>query len=130
MKGESISLSKEIPAWSRSDIPWNSCYLEIQKAIFGLSCTIPKIVRFTSLILSNTFYELDAPALKLIPNILPIGPLHASNHMGAFAGNFWPEDSICLSWLDKQTAGSVVYIAFGSTGKFSQQQIRGTGIWA
>ncbi|XWS60461.1 hypothetical protein CRYUN_Cryun07bG0038300 [Craigia yunnanensis] len=123
VKGESISLSKEIPAWSRSDIPWNSCDLEIQKAIFGLSCTIPKIVRFTNLILSNTFYELDAPALKLIPNILPIGPLHASNHMGAFAGNFWPEDSICLSWLDKQNAGSVVYVAFGSTGKFRQQQI-------
>ncbi|XVF11822.1 hypothetical protein REPUB_Repub08aG0060300 [Reevesia pubescens] len=123
VKGESISLSREIPAWNRSDIPWNSCDLEMQKATFGLSCTIPKIVRFTNLILSNTFYELDEPALKLIPNILTIGPLHASNHMGTFAGNFWPEDSICLSWLDKQTAGSVIYVAFGSTGMFSQQQV-------
>ncbi|EOY22031.1 UDP-Glycosyltransferase superfamily protein, putative [Theobroma cacao] len=123
VKGESISLSKEIPAWSRSDIPWSSSDPEMQKAIFGLSCTLPKIVGFTNLILSNTFYELDASALKLVPNILPIGPLHARNYMGTFAGNFWPEDSICISWLDQQTAGSVIYVAFGSTGKFSPQQV-------
>ncbi|XP_022736355.1 UDP-glycosyltransferase 83A1-like isoform X2 [Durio zibethinus] len=123
VKGEAISLSNEIPAWSRSDIPWNSYDLEMQKAIFGLCYSFPKIVRFTNVILSNTFYELDPPALKLIPNILPIGPLYASNHTGAFAGNFWPEDSVCLSWLDKQPAGSVVYVAFGSTGRFSQQQV-------
>ncbi|XVF08959.1 hypothetical protein REPUB_Repub07fG0049400 [Reevesia pubescens] len=122
-KGESILLSKEIPAWSRSAIPWNSSDLKMQKAIFQLSCTISKMLRYTKLILSNTFYELEASALKLIPNILPIGPFHVRNDMGTFAGNFWAEDSICLSWLDKQTAGSVIYVAFGSTGKFSQQEV-------
>ncbi|KAL4633506.1 hypothetical protein ACB092_04G127400 [Castanea dentata] len=37
-------------------------------------------------------------------------------------GSFWPQDSTCLSWLDKQPMGSVIYVAFGSLATFSQQQ--------
>ena len=33
---------------------------------------------------------------------LPIGLLLLSNHLWKAVGNFWPEDSTCLSWLDKQ----------------------------
>ncbi|XP_022737333.1 UDP-glycosyltransferase 83A1-like [Durio zibethinus] len=83
---ETFLLSKNMPAWSSSDIAWNS------------------------------------PTLKLIPNILPVAPLLASNRSGAFAGNCWPEDSTCLKWLDKQTADYVIYVAFGGTTILSVQQ--------
>ncbi|XWS60464.1 hypothetical protein CRYUN_Cryun07bG0038600 [Craigia yunnanensis] len=51
------------------------------------------------------------------------GPLLANNHSGSFAGSFWPEDSTCLSWLDKQTASSVIYVAFGSIAILNTQQL-------
>uniref|UniRef100_A0A5B7C3P4 Putative UDP-glycosyltransferase 83A1 n=1 Tax=Davidia involucrata TaxID=16924 RepID=A0A5B7C3P4_DAVIN len=57
----------------------------------------------------------------MIPNILPIGPLLASTDHPRH-GSFWLEDSTCLSWLDKQPACSVIYVAFGSTAIFSQHQ--------
>ncbi|XVF08996.1 hypothetical protein REPUB_Repub07fG0052100 [Reevesia pubescens] len=124
IKGESISLSNEIPAWKKSDIPWNiSGDPVLGKTIFRLISSGPENVKFTNLILSNSFDELAPSAFKLIPNVLPIGPLLASNHLGSFAGSFWPEDSTCLSWLDKQTAGSVIYVAFGSIAMLSSQQL-------
>ncbi|XVF51780.1 hypothetical protein PTKIN_Ptkin04bG0212100 [Pterospermum kingtungense] len=123
LKGESISLSNEIPAWRKSDIPWNGTDLIRGRAIFKYFCNITQIVKFTNLILSNSFEELAPSALKLIPNILPIGPLLASNHFDGFAGSFWPEDLTCLSWLNKQTAGSVIYVAFGSIAILSPQQL-------
>ena len=42
--------------------------------------------------------------------------------LGSHAGSFWPQDSTCLSWLDQQPMGSVIYVAFGSTATLSQQQ--------
>ncbi|XVF50008.1 hypothetical protein PTKIN_Ptkin04bG0061000 [Pterospermum kingtungense] len=123
LKGESISLSNEIPTWRKSDMPWNSTDLISGKAIFRLVCNTAQNVKFTNLILSNSFEELAPSALKLIPNVLPIGPLLASNHSGSFAWSFWPEDSTCLSWLDKQTAGSVIYVAFGSLAILRPQQL-------
>nr|POE91185.1 udp-glycosyltransferase 83a1 [Quercus suber] len=73
-------------------------------------------------LLCNSFYELDSPACDLIPGIIPVAPLLLGNQSGSHAGSFWPQDSICLSWLDEQPMGSVIYVAFGSTATFSQQQ--------
>ncbi|RVW85636.1 UDP-glycosyltransferase 85A8 [Vitis vinifera] len=65
----------------------------------------------------------DIPAFS--SNRLPWScpsPLLASNHLGHYTGNLWPEDSTCISWLDKQPAGSVIYVAFGSLAILSQNQ--------
>ncbi|KAJ4971493.1 hypothetical protein NE237_004592 [Protea cynaroides] len=77
-------------------------------------------------IISNTFDALEARAIKAIakgdctPSVVPpmvfyIGPLIAE-----------PRDKSvgldCLSWLDGQPSRSVVFLCFGSWGKFSLKQ--------
>ncbi|XVF11823.1 hypothetical protein REPUB_Repub08aG0060400 [Reevesia pubescens] len=123
IKDEPIRLSEDIPAWSSSEFTWRCCDPVMQKLLFVYVSTALKTFKFADQILCNSFYELDSSVMKLIPKILPIGPFSASNHFGAFAGNFWPEDSTCLSWLDKQIAGSVIYVALGSTTILSSQQV-------
>ncbi|XP_022738118.1 UDP-glycosyltransferase 83A1-like [Durio zibethinus] len=123
MNDEPILLSEDIPAWSSSDIGWKSSDPVKQKAIFEFYTIVPDYAKFYDWVLCNSVYELDSSVLKLIPNVLPIGPLLASSHLGVFAGNTWPEDSTCLDWLDKQTAGSVIYVAFGSSTIICAQQV-------
>ncbi|XVF08956.1 hypothetical protein REPUB_Repub07fG0049100 [Reevesia pubescens] len=123
MKNEPISLSEDVLSWSSSDIGWKSSDPVMQKAIIGFFSIVPEYARFYDWILCNSVYELDSSVLKLIPKVLPIGPLLVSNRLGVFAGNTWPEDSTCLEWLDKQTAGSVIYVAFGSSTMISAQQV-------
>ena len=79
-------------------------------------------VKLCNWLLCNSFYELDSSACDLIAGIIPVGPLLLGNQLGSHAGSFWPQDSTCLSWLDKQHVGSVIYVAFGSTTIFSKQQ--------
>ncbi|MED6216558.1 hypothetical protein PIB30_008544 [Stylosanthes scabra] len=59
--------------------------------------------------------------LILSHKIIPIGPLLATN---SIAGNFWPEDSTCLNWLDQQETNSVIYVAFGSFTVFDHTQLQ------
>lgn len=118
-----ISLSDEIPAWKRNEYTWSfPAEPSGQKILLGIICAIIQAVKISNWIINNSVYELDSPACDLIPNILPIGPLLASNHSGDLDGSFWSEDSNCLSWLDEQAIRSVVYVAFGSVAVLSQQQ--------
>ncbi|EOY22025.1 PREDICTED: UDP-glycosyltransferase 83A1 [Theobroma cacao] len=123
IKDEPITLSEDIPAWNSSELSWSCCDPVLQKLLFAYICTALRTCKFADQILCNTFYELDSSAMKLIPKIIPIGPFIACNNFEAFSGNFWPEDSTCLSWLDKQTPGSVIYVALGSTTILSPQQV-------
>ncbi|XVE56840.1 hypothetical protein DITRI_Ditri04bG0043000 [Diplodiscus trichospermus] len=123
IKDESITLSEDIPAWSSSEFTWSCCDPVMQKLLFVYVSKTLEPLNFVDQILCNTFYELDTPIMKLVPKIITIGPFVVSNHFEAFAGNFFPEDTTCLSWLDKQTAGSVIYGAMGSTAILSPQQV-------
>nr|POE91191.1 udp-glycosyltransferase 83a1 [Quercus suber] len=73
-------------------------------------------------LLCNSFHELDSAVCDLIPGIIPVGPLLLGNQLSNYVGSFWPQNSTCLSWLDKQPVGSVIYVAFGSIATFSQKQ--------
>ncbi|KAF8389725.1 hypothetical protein HHK36_024244 [Tetracentron sinense] len=88
----------------------------------SLSLTNNHAVKVSNWVLCNSFYELDPLLHDLIPNLLPIGPLLSSNRLEQPSGSFWPEDSTCLSWLNKQPARSVIYVAFGSIAIFNQHQ--------
>ncbi|KAJ9679583.1 hypothetical protein PVL29_021491 [Vitis rotundifolia] len=80
-------------------------------------------------IIVNTFEVLEARALKAIsdglcvpqsptPPIFCIGPLIAADDR---LGGDMPE---CLTWLDSQPKGSVLFLCFGSLGVFSAEQLK------
>ncbi|XP_044467821.1 UDP-glycosyltransferase 83A1-like [Mangifera indica] len=114
-----IELGANMPAITNAELVWNVGDLITQRNVFRL------IVRGTDstqmaadYLICNTTYDLEPEAFNLVPKILPIGPLLASNRQGNSAGYFWPEDSTCLTWLDQQQPRSVIYVAFGSLTVF------------
>ncbi|KAG9441568.1 hypothetical protein H6P81_017422 [Aristolochia fimbriata] len=78
-------------------------------------------------ILVNTFEALEPRAMRALsegacipdgptPRIFPIGPVIAADNRGGE----WEY----LSWLDSQSAKSVVFLCFGSLGLFSAEQLK------
>ncbi|XP_058068814.1 UDP-glycosyltransferase 83A1-like [Magnolia sinica] len=122
-KHQMIKLSPTMPEFSTNHLVW-ICVgdRDTQKSIFRYLFECSRAVKFADWFLCNSFYEIEQSAFDLYPNILPIGPLLAGRRLGRLEGNFWPEDSTCLSWLDEQPACSVVYIAFGSFTIFDRRQ--------
>lgn len=115
MTEEPISLAKDLPAWTTSDVGDDP---EIQKLVFEFCYFVSKYAKFHDWIICNSNYQLEPAALPLIPNILPVGPLLSTT----FVGNLRPEDSTCLEWLENQPPSSVIYVAFGSTTMLNSQQ--------
>ncbi|KAL5540291.1 hypothetical protein UlMin_042774 [Ulmus minor] len=84
-------------------------------------------------IIVNTFELLEERALKAIsdrlctpenyttPAIFAVGPVISTKNGDGDANQ---EKHECLSWLDKQPRGSVVFLCFGSMGVFSVKQLK------
>jgi hydroquinone glucosyltransferase len=75
-------------------------------------------------IMVNSFKELEGGAIGALqeekpgkPPVYPVGPLIQMNSGGGDDG------SGCLSWLDCQPPGSVLFISFGSGGTLSCDQL-------
>ncbi|KAK1363467.1 UDP-glucuronosyl and UDP-glucosyl transferase [Heracleum sosnowskyi] len=123
IKKELIRLSKEVLVLDSSELMWSiPGNPTAQKFLFDISLDIKQASENASIILCNTFDELDSSSCSLIPNILPIGPLPAIKNLNPSIGTFSSQDSTCLDWLDKQPSNSVIYIAFGSTTVLNQKQ--------
>ncbi|XP_019199909.1 PREDICTED: UDP-glycosyltransferase 83A1-like [Ipomoea nil] len=122
LKNEKIQLLPDFPAISPTEYPWYHPHNhDTQKAIFQSITTIVQTIATSDhYIITNWFPDLAPSASNLIPNLLPVGPLLSH---GQSSGSFCPEDSSCLSWLDNQAPGSVTYVAFGSTTRFTQDQV-------
>ncbi|KAG6778966.1 hypothetical protein POTOM_015329 [Populus tomentosa] len=86
-------------------------------------------------IVVNTFASLEARAVKTLseglcvpnkrtPPIYCIGPLIATEGPKEDAGSRNGTTLECLTWLDSQPVGSVVFLCFGSSGLFSKEQLR------
>ncbi|XP_057492323.1 UDP-glycosyltransferase 83A1-like [Actinidia eriantha] len=125
VKNQVIQLSPTMPLMSTENFPW-TCFgdLTTQKIILNLNFRNNKAIEAAHWMISNSSYELEPAAFDLFPNVLPIGPLLASNRLGKSAGYFWLEDSTCLQWLDQQPAHSVIYVAFGSFTVFDRNQFQ------
>ncbi|KAM6586758.1 hypothetical protein CsatA_009363 [Cannabis sativa] len=55
---------------------------------------------------------------KSIPPVFPVGPVIKTN-----MGSKLEDESGCLSWLNGQPSESVVFLCFGSLGRFSATQL-------
>ncbi|KAH6812398.1 hypothetical protein C2S51_026160 [Perilla frutescens var. frutescens] len=121
-KGDLIRLSDDIPAWIKDELPW--CIpndLKSQKIVFECMKSYQDANK-AKWVLWNSCYELEPSACDLLPNFLPIGPLHLREKSCSDSSNFYPEDTSCLSWLDDKPDGSVIYVSFGSSSIFYENQ--------
>ncbi|KAL8117205.1 UDP-glycosyltransferase 83A1-like [Apium graveolens] len=125
MKNQIIQLSPTMPAMDTKTFAW-VCFGDsaTNKIMFEICMNCNTYVKLAKWILCNSSYELEPGVFTSFPEMLPIGPLSASNKLGDKPGNFWPEDSACLSWLDQQPDCSVIYVAYGSFTVFDQTQFQ------
>ncbi|KAM1358184.1 hypothetical protein ACFX1Q_045174 [Malus domestica] len=121
-KKQVIKLSPEMPGMNTSNFVW-ACLgsKALQKNVFQLMVRNNQSTKLADWLLCNSTYDLEPAAFSMAPQILPIGPLLASNQLESSAGNILPDDS-CLNWLDQQSPQSVIYVAFGSVAVFDRKQ--------
>ncbi|CAM0913410.1 unnamed protein product [Alopecurus aequalis] len=93
---------------------------EVQQAAFQLVCRNNQASSLAEIIVCNSYLEDEATAFELFPDILPIGPLFSD--LRKPVGQFLPEDTRCLGWLDGHPDSSVVYVAFGTSTIFDLRQ--------
>ncbi|KAI3713135.1 hypothetical protein L1987_71707 [Smallanthus sonchifolius] len=119
-----IQLSETMPPIKPRNLAW-ACFEDsaTAEAFFKVVVQAVEASRLTEWFICNSSPELEAAAFNLFPNLLPIGPLLASNRLADQTGHFWQEDTTCLAWLDQQPACSVIYIAFGSFTIFQPNSV-------
>jgi hypothetical protein len=124
-KSQLIHLAPNMPTMSTTNFVW-SCTgdLTSQKIIFEVIVKNNNYLKAADWLLCNSSFDLEPAAFGMAPEIIPIGPLLASNRGQNSAGHFWEEDTACLEWLDQQPRRSVVYVAFGSFTVFDQTQFQ------
>ncbi|KAI3503253.1 hypothetical protein L1887_31692 [Cichorium endivia] len=120
---QTIQLSETMPPIKPTDLSW-ACFEDLNtvEAFFQVVKEAVEVSKLTEWFICNSTTELEPAAFGLYPQLLPIGPLLASNRLADQAGHFWQEDSTCLEWLDQQPSCSVIYVAFGSFTLFNQTQ--------
>ncbi|KAL5739190.1 hypothetical protein ACOSQ2_028370 [Xanthoceras sorbifolium] len=125
IKKELVQLAPNMPAHSSANFLW-LCVgdLSVQKVMFDMLIKNNDTIKMAEIMVCNSSHDLEPAAFSLLPEMLPVGPLLASNRLGSSAGNFWQEDQTCLKWLDQQPLNSVIYVAFGSFTVFDQTQFQ------
>ncbi|XP_019429529.1 PREDICTED: UDP-glycosyltransferase 83A1-like isoform X1 [Lupinus angustifolius] len=124
-KDTTIQLSPMMPAMRTTEFTW-ACIgdMKTTKIMIEAVKKNNEALKVAEWVICNSTYNHEAAAFTFAPEILPIGPLQASNHIEYLAGNFWSEDSTCLNWLDQQPPHSVIYVAFGSFTIFDHKQLQ------
>ncbi|KAI3468636.1 hypothetical protein Pfo_025299 [Paulownia fortunei] len=68
----------------------------------------------------DTFKAFEQGGFRTTPPVYPVGPLIRTGSTNESCDDK-PE---CLKWLDKQPAGSVLFVSFGSGGTLSREQLK------
>ncbi|KAM0055442.1 putative cyanohydrin beta-glucosyltransferase [Helianthus debilis subsp. tardiflorus] len=120
---EMIRLTEGMPPIKPENLLWRRFIDSTSNEVhFRNHVRLIESTKITEWFICNSSIELEPAAFSLFPELLPVGPLLASNRLADQAGQFWAEDSTCLEWLDQQPACSVLYIAFGSFATINQTQ--------
>ncbi|XP_024526080.1 linamarin synthase 2-like [Selaginella moellendorffii] len=95
---------------------------------FARRCARAKSLATTSWVLINSFEELEGSATfqafrDISPKAIAVGPL-STMVPGSSNASLWTEDTESLSWLGKQSPGSVLYISLGSIATLSFDQFK------
>ncbi|KAL3829065.1 hypothetical protein ACJIZ3_017867 [Penstemon smallii] len=83
-------------------------------------------IRSSSAVIWNTVNKLDHTKLQQLQQqsqvpFFPIGPLHKM--APPLSTSLINEDTSCLSWLDKQAPGSVIYVSLGSLATIDEKEL-------
>uniref|UniRef100_A0A452XFK2 Glycosyltransferase n=3 Tax=Aegilops tauschii subsp. strangulata TaxID=200361 RepID=A0A452XFK2_AEGTS len=120
-----FEIAPNMPPMYTSHMPWSiDGALEGQEVSFRLVSRNTQATSLAEIIVCNSFHDAETAAFELFPDIVPIGPLFADHEFRKPVGQFLPEDTGCLKWLDAHPDGSVVYVAFGSFTVFDPRQFR------
>ncbi|KAI3761992.1 hypothetical protein L1987_52415 [Smallanthus sonchifolius] len=120
-----FQLSPTMPSMTSAEFGW-TCMgsLATIKTLFKFALNAVETAKAAQWKICNSTTELESATFNMFPNLVPIGPLLASNRLAKQAGHFWKQDMTCLEWLDQQPACSVIYVAFGSFTIFNQTQFQ------
>ncbi|CAN1158527.1 UDP-glycosyltransferase 88A1 [Linum perenne] len=113
---------------STRDVP--KILLDRNDDVYGHFVEFAALLPKSAGIIVNSFDSLEERAVKVISNglcvpdgptppIYCIGPLIAGRDGGRDA-----DGNECLTWLDSQPKGSVIFLCFGSLGVFLREQLR------
>lgn len=91
-----------------------------KKEVYKMIMHTTKSYNMAAGVMINSFVDLEPATFKALeegdnPPIFPVGPLIRTDSE--------VDGSECLSWLDRQPEGSVLFISFGSGGTLSQEQL-------
>jgi len=125
---KTIQISPSMVEMDTRDFFWLNVRDTINgKIIFQYIIHCCQSLNLTKWWLCNTTHELEPGPLSFIPKVQPIGPLLRSYDSKIATtksiGQYWEEDLSCMSWLNQQPRGSVLYVAFGSFISFDQNQM-------
>eukprot|EP00253_Pinus_taeda_P036640 PITA_36640 len=127
-KGKLISCIPGLTALRLKDLPSYLTGPDSSEFMFQYFLNAGKSTHQASLILVNSFDDLEGPVLRHLNNklsgkVLSIGPLLLSAGYTTVNTNIWKEETQCLEWLDEQRVSSVVYVSFGSITVLSDEQL-------
>ncbi|MED6126549.1 hypothetical protein PIB30_079526, partial [Stylosanthes scabra] len=118
-------LSESMPLMSTESLYWSNLaddHPTNVQTVFDYLVHCGQTLTMTEWWLCNTAYDLEPAVFSFLPKILPIGPLFTRYNRNYVTTSFWEEDVSCMSWLDQQPRGSVVYVAFGSFSLLDEKQ--------
>lgn len=120
----------------RRDLP-SFCRVPTDHPVMQFFVQETKAITRASALILNTFDDLESSILSHIAprfsKIYTIGPLHAllKSRIGdddlssssSSAASLLQEDRRCMTWLDSQRLGSVIYVSFGSLVKLTRVEL-------